>query len=110
MSGVDLMRTGDFMRFVISRAIFLLALMPAMAQEKAGLLLTAATPQAEVAATAIPDAPVPSSVNEGGQSVAPSTSSSSSASTDAGQQTKRILWICQTFARSAQGSSYLRNR
>ena len=87
------------MRFVISRAIFLLALTPAMAQQKAGLPLTAAAPQGEVAATAIPDAPVPSSVNEGEQSTAPSTSSSSSATTanpDEGQ-TKRILWILPNF-------------
>ena len=99
MSGVDLMRTGDFMRFVISRAIFLLALTPAMAQQKAGLPLTAAAPQGEVAATAIPDAPVPSSVNEGEQSTAPSTSSSSSATTvNPGEgQTKRILWILPNF-------------
>jgi hypothetical protein len=99
MSGVDLMRTGDFMQFVISRAIFLLALTPAMAQQKAGLLLTAATPQGEVAATAIPDAPEPSSVNAEEQSTAPSTSSSPSASTagpDQGQ-TKRILWILPNF-------------
>jgi hypothetical protein len=104
MSGVDLMRTGDFMRFVITRTIFLLALTPAMAQQKAGLLLTAAAPQGEVAA--IPDAPVPSSVNEGAQSVAPATSSSSSASTanpDEGQQTKRILWIIPNFRAVSAG-------
>jgi hypothetical protein len=106
MSGVDLMRTGDFMRFVISRAIFLLALTPAMAQQKAGLLLTAAAPQGEVAAIAIPDAPMPSSVNEGAQSVAPSTSSSSSASTanaDELPQTKRILWIIPNFRAVSAG-------
>jgi hypothetical protein len=106
MSGVDLMRTGDFRRFVISRAIFLLALTPAMGQQKAGLLLTGAEPQGEVTATAIPDAPLPSSVNEGGQSVAPSTSSSSSASTanaDEGQQTKRILWIIPNFRAVSAG-------
>jgi hypothetical protein len=106
MSGVDLMRTGDFMRFVISPAIFLLALTPAMAQQKAGLLLTAATPHGEVAATAIPDAPLPSSVIEGDQSVAPSTTPSSSASTanaDEGQQTKRILWIIPNFRAVSAG-------
>jgi hypothetical protein len=106
MSGVDLMRTGDFMRFVISPAVFLLALTPAMAQQKAGLLLTAAAPQGEVAATAIPDAPLPSSVNEGEQSVAPSTTSSSSASTanaDEAQQTKRILWIIPNFRAVSSG-------
>jgi hypothetical protein len=106
MSGVDLMRTGDFMRFVISPAIFLLALTPAMAQQKAGLLLTAAAPQGEVAATAIPDAPLPSPVNEGEQSAAPSTASSSSASTanaDEAQQTKRILWIIPNFRAVSSG-------
>jgi hypothetical protein len=90
------MRTGDFMRFVISRAIFLLALTPAMAQEKAGLPITAA-PQGEVAA--IPDAPVP-------QSTAPSTSSSSSASTANPAelpQTKRILWIIPNFRAVSAG-------
>jgi hypothetical protein len=106
MSGVDLMRTGDFMQSLISRAIFLLALTPAMAQQKAGLLLTAATPQGEVAATAIPDAPVPSSVNAGEQSTAPSTSSSPSASSanpDEAQQTKRILWIIPNFRAVSAG-------
>jgi hypothetical protein len=106
MSGVDLMRTGDFMRFVISPAIFLLALTPAMAQQKAGLPLTAAAPQGEVAATAIPDAPLPSPVNEGEQSAAPSTASSSSASTanaDEAQQTKRILWIIPNFRAVSSG-------
>jgi len=93
------MRTGDFMRFAISCVIFLLALAPAIAQQKTSLLLTAAAPQGEVAGTAIPDAPVPSSVNAGEQSTAPSTSSSPSTSTanaDAGQ-TKRILWILPNF-------------
>jgi hypothetical protein len=106
MSGVDLMRTGDFMRFVISPAIFLLALTPAMAQQRAGLLLTAAAPQGEVAATAIPDAPLPSPLNEGEQSTAPSTTSSSSASTpnaDEAQQTKRILWIIPNFRAVSSG-------
>jgi hypothetical protein len=77
-----------------------------MAQQKAGLLLTAATPQGEVAATAIPDAPLPSSVNEGDQSVAPSTTPSSSANTanpDEGQQTKRILWIIPNFRAVSAG-------
>jgi hypothetical protein len=105
MSGFDLMRTGDFMRFVISRAIFLIALTPAMAQQKGGLLLSAA-PQGEVAATALPDAPVPPSVHAGEQSTAPSTSSSSSASTAnpaEGQQTKRILWIIPNFRAVSAG-------
>jgi hypothetical protein len=106
MNGVDLMRTGDIMRFVISPAIFLLALTPAMAQQKAGLQLTAGAPQGEMAATAIPDAPLPSSVNEGEQSGAPSTTSSSSTSTanvDEGQQTKRILWIIPNFRAVSAG-------
>ena len=100
------MRTGDFMRLVISPAIFLLALTPAMAQQKAGLLLTAAAPQGEVAATAIPDAPLPSSLNEGEQSVPASTTSSSSASTanpDELPQTKRILWIIPNFRAVSAG-------
>ena len=94
------------MRFVMSCVIFLLGLTPAMAQQKTGLLLTAAAPRGEVAAAAIPDAPVPSSVNEGGQSVAPSTSSSSSAGAanpDEGQQTKRILWIIPNFRAVSAG-------
>ena len=100
------MRTGDFMRFVISRGIFLLALTPAMGQQKAYLLLTAAAPQGEVVATTIPDAPVPSSVNAGEQSGAPPTSSSSSASTatpNEPQQTKRILWIIPNFRAVSAG-------
>ena len=104
---MDLMRTGDFMRFGISGAIFLLTLTPAMAQQRAGLLLTTAAPQGEAAATAIPDAPAPSSVNEGQQSVAPSTTSSSSASAanaGEGQQTKRILWIIPNFRAVSVGA------
>jgi hypothetical protein len=100
------MRTGDFVRFAISRAILLLAFTPAMAQQKAGLLLSAAAPQGEVAATAIPDAPTPSPVNGGGQSTTPSTSSPSSASTanpDERQQTKRILWILPNFRAVSAG-------
>src|ERR1700735_2182295 len=104
MNGVDLMRTGDFVRFLISPAIFLLAFTPAMAQQKAGLLLTAASPQGEVAA--IPDAPVPSAVNAGEQSAASTPSSSASASTanaDEAQQTKRILWIIPNFRAVSAG-------
>jgi hypothetical protein len=100
VSGLDLMRTGDFMRFGIRRAIFLLALTPAMAQQKPGLLLSAAASRGEVAATAIPDAPMPSTVNAGGQTVDPAASASSSASSansGEGQQTKRILWIIPNF-------------
>jgi hypothetical protein len=104
--GVDLIRTGDFMRFGIIRAIFLLALTPAMAQQRAGLLLAAAGPRGEVAATAIPDAPTPSSVDAGGQTVAPAASSSPAASTanpGEGQQTKRILWIIPNFRAVSAG-------
>jgi hypothetical protein len=102
------MRTGDFMRFVMSCVVFLLALTPATAQQKAGLLLTAAAPQGEVAATTIPDAPMPSPVNAGEQSAAPPTSSSPSASNAAnpeeGRQTKRILWIVPNFRAVSAGA------
>jgi hypothetical protein len=102
---VDLMRTGDFMRFGISRAIFLLALTPAMAQQRAGLLATTAAPQGEVAAMAIPDAPLPSSANTEGQSLSPAASPSSSATANPGegQQTKRILWIIPNFRAVSAG-------
>jgi hypothetical protein len=96
------------MRFVTSCVVFLLALTPATAQQKAGLLLTAAAPQGEVAATTIPDAPMPSPVNAGEQSAAPPTSSSSSASNAAnpeeGRQTKRILWIVPNFRAVSAGA------
>src|ERR1700733_2301755 len=102
------MRTGDFMRFVMSCVIFLLALTPATAQQKGGLLLAAAAPQGEVGATTIPDAPMPSPVNAGEQSAAPTTSSSSSASNAAnpeeGRQTKRILWIVPNFRAVSAGA------
>jgi hypothetical protein len=101
------MRTGDFMRFAISRAILLLAFTPAMAQQRGDLLLTAAAPQGEVAATAIPDAPMPSSVSAGEQSSPPSTSSSSPGSTanpEEGKQTKRILWIVPNFRAVSAGA------
>jgi hypothetical protein len=105
VSGVDLMRTGDPRRFAICCAIFLLALRPVMAQQKAGMLLAAGAPKGEVAA--IPDAPMPSAVDAGDQSSAPSTSSSSSASTadpDEGRQTKRILWIVPNFRAVSAGA------
>jgi hypothetical protein len=95
------------MRFVMSCVVFLFALTPATAQQKAGLLLATAAPQAEVAATTIPDAPMPSSVNAGEQSTAPSTSSSPSTSTanpGEGQQTKRILWIVPNFRAVSAGA------
>ena len=85
------------MRFAVSRAIFLLALTPAMAQQAA-----------EVAATAIPDAPKPSSVNSGGQSTGSSTSSAPTAANapipEEGRQTKRILWIVPNFRAVSAGA------
>jgi hypothetical protein len=81
-------------------AIFLLALTPATAQQKPGLLLSAAAPRGEVAVPAMPDAPTPSSVNTGEQTAGPAASASSSASSansGEGQQTKRILWIIPNF-------------
>jgi hypothetical protein len=88
------------MRFIITVAVCLLALMPGMAQERAGVLPSPAQQQTEAAAAAIPDAPTPSPAPEGQQSS--SSSTRSSAPTDAlnpgeGQQTKRILWIVPNF-------------
>jgi hypothetical protein len=103
---VDLIRTGDFMRFAVSRAIFLLALTPAMAQQRAGLLLSSAAAQGESAVVAIPDAPMPSPVNAEGKSLTPATDASSSGSTanpGDGQQTKRILWIIPNFRAVSAG-------
>jgi hypothetical protein len=94
------------MRFVISGAIFLLALTPGMAQERADLPLSAAPRQGEVAAIAIPDAPAPSPVPVGGQGPSPSTSLSSTsnaANPEEGQQTKRILWIVPNFRAVSAG-------
>jgi hypothetical protein len=101
------MRTGDFMRFAISRAIFLLAFTPVMAQQRGDLLLTATALRGEVAATAIPDAPMPSSVSAGEQSTPPATSSPSSGSAanpEEGRQTKRILWIVPNFRAVSAGA------
>ncbi len=103
---MDLMRTGDFMRFGIGHAIFLLALTPALAQQKTGLLLDAAAARGEAAATAVPDAPTPSSVNAEEQTASPAASSSSAANTakpGEGQQTKRILWIIPNFRAVSAG-------
>ncbi len=102
---MNLMRTRDFMRFAIGCTIFLLALAPAMAQQKAGLPLTVAAAQGESAGRAIPDAPVPSSVPTEGQSVAPASSSSSASTANPGegQQTKRILWIIPNFRAVSAG-------
>ncbi len=99
------MRTGNFRGFALCCAICLLALSPALAQQKAGMLLAAGAPLGEVAA--IPDAPVPSAVNVGDQSSTPSTSSSSPANTadpDEGRQTKRILWIVPNFRAVSAGA------
>jgi hypothetical protein len=100
------MRIGESTRFVMSGAIFLLALTPCMAQERAGLLLPADPPRGEVAAAVIPDAPTPSPVPAGGQSPSSPTSSSSTstaANPDEGQQTKRILWIVPNFRAVSAG-------
>jgi hypothetical protein len=103
--GIDLMRTGDLRRFAICCAMFLLALMPTMAQQNVGMLLAAGAPHGDVAA--LPDAPMPSAVDAGDQSATPSTSPSSSASTaspDEGRQTKRILWIVPNFRAVSAGA------
>ena len=107
---MDLIRTGDFMRFAISGAIFLLALTPAMAQQGAagGPAAEVAATAIEVAATAIPDAPTPSSGNAEDQTVAPAANSSSAAGTANpadGQQTKRILWVIPNFRAVSAGAN-----
>jgi hypothetical protein len=87
------------MRFAISRAMFLLAFTPAMAQQKAGWLFATAA--------AMPDAPTPSSFNAEGKGTVPSTNSSSTAGTanpGEGQQTKRILWIVPNFRAVSAGA------
>ncbi len=95
------MIAANFMRFVVTYATCLLALMPAMAQEEASSQLRSpVSQQTEVAATAVPDAPTPSPLPAGQQSPSPAESSStSSAAThpEDGQQTKRILWIVPNF-------------
>jgi hypothetical protein len=102
------MRTATFMRFVVTCVICLLALMPAMAQEEAGTQLPSPVPQrTQVAATAIPDAPMPSPGPEGQQSPSDPPSSSASAGTpnpDEGRQTKRILWIVPNFRAVSVGA------
>ena len=94
------------MRIIITGVICLLALMPCVAQEKARLPPSVAPQLADVAATAIPDAPTPSAAPDGQQSSSAPTSSS--ASTDSlkpgeGQQTKRILWIVPNFRAVSAG-------
>jgi hypothetical protein len=93
------------MRVFVPCALCLLALMPGMAQEKTGLVASAAPQPTEVAA-AIPDAPTPSAAPEGQQSPSTSTSSPASgtpAQPDDGQQTKRILWIVPNFRAVSAG-------
>jgi hypothetical protein len=94
------------MRDIVICAVFWLALMPGMAQEKAGLVASPALLPTEVAAAAIPDAPTPSPVPDGQQSSSASTSSTASgapAGPDEGKQTKRILWIVPNFRAVSAG-------
>jgi hypothetical protein len=88
------------MRVIVTVAICLLALMPGVAQERAGSPLSPARQPTETAAAALPEAPTPSAAPDGQQSS--SLSGSSSAASGAllpgeGQQTKRILWIVPNF-------------
>jgi hypothetical protein len=94
------------MRVIITGVICLLAVMPGAAQEKAGLPPPVAPQRADVAATAIPDAPTPSAAPDGQQSSSPSTSSSAPTeplNPGEGQQTKRILWIVPNFRAVSAG-------
>jgi hypothetical protein len=94
------MRAATLMRFVITFALCLLPLTPALAQAGGTSLPPPATQQTEVAATAIPDAPTPAPVPEGQQSPSDPPSSSTSAAPakpDEGKQTKRILYIVPNF-------------
>jgi hypothetical protein len=88
------------MRVIVTGGICLLALIPGVAQERAGLALSPAPQRTEMAATALPDAPTPSAAPDGQQSSPPSTTSSATSGTlspgEAGQ-TKRILWIVPNF-------------
>jgi hypothetical protein len=95
------------MRVIITAAICLLALIPGVAQERAGLPLSPAPQQTEMAATALPEAPTPSAAPDGQQSSSPSQSSSASSgalSPGEGQQTKRILWIVPNFRAVSAGA------
>jgi hypothetical protein len=90
------------MRIVLFCAISLLALMPGVAQEGR----TPADQQTEVAAFAIPDAPMPSPPPQAQQSVSASPASTASAgglNPGEGQQTKRILWIVPNFRAVSAG-------
>jgi hypothetical protein len=94
------------MRLIITGAICLLALMPGVAQERAGLSLSPAPQRTEMAATALPDAPTPSAAPDGQQSSSSPGSSpatSGSLAPGEGQQTKRILWIVPNFRAVSAG-------
>ena len=94
------MRAATLIRFVITFALCLLPLTPALAQARGTSLPPPATQQTEVAATAIPDAPTPAPVPEGQQSPSDPASSSTSAAAanpQEGKQTKRILYIVPNF-------------
>ena len=85
------------MRFVIRGAVFLLAFVPAMAQEQAGLVSPARLQQSGAPVAAIPDAPSPSPA-------ASSASTANAANPEEGQQTKRILWIVPNFRAVSAGA------
>jgi hypothetical protein len=85
------------MRLVICGAVFLLAFVPAMAQEKTGLASSALPPQSGVPVAAVPDAPTPAPA-------ASSASSTNAANPEEGQQTKRILWIVPNFRAVSAGA------
>src|SRR5271156_1768511 len=94
------------MRVIVTGAICLLALMPGVAQERAGLPLSPALPRTEMAASALPDAPTPPAAPDGQQSSSPSKTSTAASGTLApgdGQQTKRILWIVPNFRAVSAG-------
>ena len=97
------------MRLIVTCAIFLLALMPGMAQEKSGLVASPAPQQTEVAA--IPDAATPSPVPDGQQSPSASTNSpapGTPAQPDEGRQTEQNIWIVPNFRAVSAGVGYLR--
>jgi hypothetical protein len=95
------------MRFVVTSAICMLSLIPAMAQEEATQLPSPVRHQTEVAAAAIPDAPTPSPGPEGQQSrsdPASSSASTAAANPEEGRQTKRILYIVPNFRAVSVGA------
>ena len=88
------------MRVIVTGGICVLALIPGVAQERAGLTLSPAPQRTEMAATALPDAPTPCAAPDGQQSSPPSKTSSATSDTSSlgeGGQTKRILWIVPNF-------------